>query len=151
MDVDAVYAYVQEVLSPGSLATAGAMVVELNRIAHAHSESKRLAVRARRDYELAKEEHEIWLEAKRTSALQVLEAEKAEGKFKKQITERMVVDAVRAAWPDEFAEAKQRLADFQAATHHIESFAESLNIRARALGNIKDLMVATGAIGREGR
>lgn len=120
-------------------------------IALAYAEANKLAAKARRDYELAKEEHEVWLEAKRTAARLALEQEKEEGRLKKQISDGMVLDQVRAAWPDEYAAAVEKLKDFQAAVHYVESLPEAVKIRARALDARKDIMLAVGAVGREGR
>ena len=151
LDEEAIYRLVRRNLEPADARTPAVLATDLESIALAFAEANKLAAKARRDYELAKEEHEVWLEAKRTSARMALEQEKAEGLIKKQISDGMVMDQVRASWPDEYANAVEKLKDFQAAVHYVESHPEAVKIRARALDARKDIMLAVGAVGREGR
>lgn len=151
LDVDAIYQLVRRNLEPEENRTPSALARDLEHVALAFAEANKLSAKARRDYELAKEEHEIWLEAKRTAARMALEQAKEEGKIKKQISDSMVLDEVRANWPDEYAEEVRKLRDFQASVHYVESLPEAVRLKGRALDARKDIMIATGALGREGR
>lgn len=118
---------------------------EIGRNPWLHGQAVRLGAKARADYELYKEEHAVWLEAKKTAARIALEEEKAAGQLKKQISEAMIMDQVRASWPDEFMAKVKELKGFQAAVHALEKLPESFQMRSRALVAQKDMILALGA------
>ena len=125
-------------------ATAGAIDSAYDSVGEVLDLSVKVAVKARRDYDLFKEEFEIWLESKRTSAREALEIEKAEKGWKKQITDGMVMDQVRATWPDEYSTRANQLKSFQATAHFFEARPDVVKQRARALDGQREIMLAKG-------
>lgn len=113
----------------------------LDRVQDNAFQAKRLGVRARRDYENFKEQHQTWLELKKSAARTALEQEKKEKALKKMITNDMIVDQVRATWPDEFIDWSVRLHDFQAAVHLLEALEGKWTERQRALVAMKDILM----------
>ena len=60
----------------------------------------------------------------------------------------MILDQVRVTWEAEYSKRFRRLKEFQAAVHELESLPDALNMRARALKEQKDILLATGPSGR---
>lgn len=123
-------------------------VVLLDQLDRAHDRirlARTLAARARRDYEVYKEQHEAWMELKKSAARVALEEEKKEKELKKQITNDMIVDQVRATWPEEYLERFTRLKDFQASVHVLEELAETWKDRPRALQAMANMVLQLGA------
>lgn len=144
IDVDAVYRKVSAYLHAEVERAASPLDAALERGAAMFDEAHALSSAARRNYELLKEEHETWLEAKRTAARMSLEEAKSRGDIKKQITIDMVLDQVRAAWPDEYASKVRELRDVQAAVHRLEALPEAVRIRVRALEARVEIVKMTG-------
>ncbi len=111
----------------------------------------KLSARVRRDYELAKEEHAVWLEARKSAARTTLEEEKASGNLKKAISQDMVLDAVRASWPEDYGQRNKRLKDFQAAVHVLEMLPHRCQDRRNSVAKLADMMMARGTPTRGGR
>ena len=111
----------------------------------------KLSARARRDYELAKEEHAVWMEARKSAARTLLEEEKAAGNLTKKVTIDMVDDAVRANWPEDYAQRNKRLKDFQAAVHVLEMLPHRCQDRRNSVAKLADMTMARGTPTRGGR
>lgn len=132
VDVAAGFAQLNEFLHSPVARTFGAIDSVLERAGPMHDLAKQIETSVRADYEALKDVHATWLESKRTAARIALEEEKARGDLKKQISESMIMDVVRANWPDEYAVESKKLREMQALTHRVESLSESIRIHARA-------------------
>lgn len=147
LKVDQTHQEILDVLKR-SAKTGSELLDMLDIIAARYVDAKRLAAKARIQYEEYKEDWAVWLEAKKTSARMALEEEKKEKDWKKQITQDMIMDQVRVTWETEYTKRFRRLKEFQAAVHELEALPEALNMRARALKEQKDILLATGPSGR---
>lgn len=98
----------------------------------------KLKHKARFDYEMDKHDYEAWLEEKKTEALLELENEKANGVFKKQITESMITGRVSTNHPQEFRDKKLELQRFRATVHSLEEWTKAFEARQRSLLGKKD-------------
>lgn len=147
IDADAAYEKIASYLRSSGRGNLSAAEIDglLDESADIGHLSDRLASKARRDYELAKERHEVWLESKRTASRQHLEAEKQRGSLKKQISNDMVLDYIRASWPAEYQERVARLKDFQAAVHTLEALPDRCRDRRNSLAKLADTAMARGA------
>lgn len=144
VDVKAANEQIEAFLTPLRGATAGALDKAYDSVGEVLDLSVKIAVKARRDYDLFNEEFEIWLESKRTASREALEVEKAEKGWKKQITDGMVMDQVRATWPDEYSTRANQLKSFQATAHFFEARPDVVKQRARALDGQREIMLAKG-------
>lgn len=149
VDVEELYARVKAELEKRShgRSTAAELDARLDGIANLYVDAITLAARARADYEVFKEDHAVWLEAKKTASRIALEEEKEEKGWKKQITVDMILDQVRVTWKAEYQKRVEALKNFQAAVHQIEGLADAVKLRARALDAQKDLLLATSPRG----
>lgn len=141
IDVTEVYRTLTDELKIGTSRMSGSALIEaLDSVHDRILLAARLKNRARREYEIHKSIHEEWLEEKRAAAVKVLSEQKEAGTIRKQISEAMVTDFVRAHWPDDYRRRVQDLADMQAATHTVEDLYDTWRSRARALSDLKDLI-----------
>lgn len=144
MDVEKIHARLEDEIAERVPLTGSAILQALDRVQENFLLAAKLKNRSRREYELFKVEHEQWLEVKKTAARRALEDDKAEKKLTKQITQDMVIDAVRATWPDEYRLRETKVRDFQAAVHTLEDLAEAWKARARALGEMSSIVLSLG-------
>jgi hypothetical protein len=137
----------RELVIPG--VPSGSEILEaLNRVQERLVLAKKLSSKARREYEIYKESYEGWLEMKKSAARVSLEEEKKSGALTKQITQDMILDQVRATWPDEYMSRVEKMKDFQAAVHVLEELSEAWRERARSLSAMKDIVLAYGGNNR---
>ena len=125
--------------------TGTSLMAALDRIAGEYQDACQLKDRARMEYDLYKEDYETFLEPKRTVGLAALEEAKKKGELKKTISDAMVMDYVRAAWPAEYNARQKKLASFRAAVHTIEELPRAFQMRARALSDQKEMLMKLGA------
>lgn len=144
MDAEGVWRLISSAIRPGGNITGSRLIKELDQVAGLFHEAVRLGARARREYEIYKEEHATWLELKKSAARIALEREKKEKGWKKQITQDMVLDQVRSSWPDEYAEKVRQLRNFQAAVHELEALPDAVKMRARAIEAQRDMLLQLG-------
>lgn len=144
VDVRAANGQLEEWLSAAAT-SAGATVRRLEEVGRMFALALKLRDKSRRDYEIFKVEHGIWLEERKSVARAQLEEEKREKKLTKQITVDMVTDAVRGAWPEESRIHETKLRDFQAAVHYCESLPEAVQTTGRALDSSIKLYGQLGA------
>jgi hypothetical protein len=145
INVETAHAELEEDLGSNDPVTGSHLMHALERCQSRVLLASKLKNKARRDYELFKVDHEQWLEVKKTSAMIALEEEKKEKELKKQITVDMIIDRVRATWPDEYRKRETKLRDFQSAVHTLEDLAEAWKQRSRDLGNLTSIIVSMGA------
>lgn len=128
----------------GSCITALDVLPELLNLAH------RLAEKARADYEDFKEQHEAWLEPRRTAVRAQLEDAKEKGAYKKSgaISDAIVMDAIRAEWPDEYLEGQRKWREYQAAVHVLESLPKTVQTKIEAVGRTLAELPQAGGEGR---
>ncbi len=144
MDVGAVHARLRAELTR-SVKIGSALMDAFDRVATCYADACELKDRARYEYELYKEDFETWQEPKRTVALQEMEKAKKAGELKKTISDSMVMDWIRAAWPDEYRVRREKVLQFQAAVHTIEKLPDAFRMRAKALTDQKDMLLKLGA------
>lgn len=88
------------------------------------SDALRLAVRARADYEMQKEDFNQWMEPRRAAALEAINKEQAAGEHKgKRMSDKWITDRVAADHPDDLYTWKRTIRELQAATHQLEGWA----------------------------
>lgn len=145
IDIEEAHKVLEEGLAFRGAVTGSKLLQALDVVQDRVKLANKLAAKARRDYELFKESHQSWLEVKKAAARIALEEEKKAGKLTKQITLDMIVDQVRATWPDEYVDAVAKLKGFQAAVHTLERLAEAWRARPRALSDMKDIVLKLGA------
>ncbi len=131
-----------------SLSEIEALLDQAAEVAHL---ADKIAAKARRDYELDKERHAVWMDGRKSSARTELEAAKAEGNLKKQISIDMILDLVRASWPEEHTAQVKRLKDFQGAVHTLEKLPKRCEDRRNSLAKMADSAMARGNHTRSGR
>lgn len=148
LDVEAAHSELLRKLRLGDSRTGSQVLAALDEVQENTLLAKRLAERARLDYELEKEAHDLWLEERKSGALIALEAEKKAKDLKKQITIDMVLDQVRATWPREYLARVESLKRFGAAVHVLEELVELWRDRSRSLNKMADILLATGAAPR---
>lgn len=143
IDIQAVHDRLElEVRASTETITGSELMRRLDRCAENCALAHKLKHKARAQYELYKEAHDEWMEPKKTASLEALEKEKKEKDLKKQITEGMIEDRVRATWSNEYRERIQRLKNFQAAVHELEDLHQTWIARGRHLESLKDLFKA---------
>lgn len=141
IDVSEAYRTLTEDLKIGVSRMSGSALIEaLDSVHDRILLAARLKNRARREYEIHKSIHEEWLEEKRATAVKILSEQKEAGAIRKQISEAMVTDFVRAHWPDDYRRRIEDLTNMQAATHTLEDLYDTWRSRARALSDLKDLI-----------
>lgn len=145
VDVEEAHDLLEKDLAFRGAVTGSKLLAALDTVQDRLKLADKLAAKARRDYELYKESYQSWFEVKKAAARIALEEEKKAGKFSKQITQDMIVDQVRATWPDEYIDQAARLKDFQAAVHTLEHLAAAWKARPRTLSDMKDIVLKLGA------
>lgn len=147
MDTEAVHEEIMDELRKGrfrKLPTGSEIIQSLDRVSDLYVQAVRLSAKARAEYEVFKEDHAKWLEPLKTAARLSLEEMKKEKEHKKQISEAMVLDQVRGTWSEQYEKRVEDLKNYQAAVHSLEALPDALKMRARALSDMKDVLLATG-------
>lgn len=146
IDIDEAHAEVMAALGPSEPKTGAELQIELDRLPVTWQLASDLAARARADYEKEKERIAQEIEPMKDAATTSLNEEKAAGTLKKQITEAMVVDRVRAVFGDKYLALVQEQRELGAAVHVLEGHPQAIMLRLRSLEKMSEIRGNLGSM-----